>query len=84
MKNHHKFLCNAHGLVVNQFIWSLILILGYLGYENLWLNYLVECGSTNRIQVFQSLLGIRRPHSLSWAQNDYKLCNICEIILQYL
>ena len=23
MKNHHKFLCNANGLVVNQFIWNL-------------------------------------------------------------
>ncbi len=28
MKNHHKFLCNAHGLVVNQFIWNLSWILG--------------------------------------------------------
>ena len=57
MKNHHKFLCNTHGLVVNQFIWSLILILGYLDYENLWLNYLVECGSTNRIQFFSKPVG---------------------------
>lgn len=28
MKNHHKFLCNANGLVVNQFIWNLSWIHG--------------------------------------------------------